>query len=804
MDNDCDMQVDEDCCSPGSMEGCYTGDPSTAGIGPCITGTRTCASDGMFGPCEGEVTPLPEVCDAIDNDCNGTADDAIADVTCGLGACTVTVLGCDQGMTVPCVPLTPAPVEACDGTDDNCDGTVDEGCTCVDGQTQSCYTGSPTTLGVGECKEGVQTCAGGMWSACMGDVTPANEVCDGKDNDCNGQTDENMGTETCGAGICQVTTDVCVFGVPQVCTPGQPQPEVCNGIDDNCNVIIDDGLGAITCGVGECYVNTPACIAGMPQMCTPGSPSAEICDSKDNDCDGSTDEGNPGGGMACMTGQQGVCAAGTITCVNGSLSCVANVMPSAEICDAKDNDCDGSTDEMNPGGSMACNTGQQGVCAAGTTNCQGGQIVCTQNTMPSTEICDGFDNDCDGAADEMNPGGGMTCSTGKLGVCGPGTTACMSGAIVCNQNVQSSPEVCDAKDNDCDGSTDEMNPGGGMACNTGQQGVCAQGTTACTNGAIVCNQNMMSSPETCDAKDNDCDGATDEGTGGQSCSTGQPGVCGPGTTTCTSGTLTCVPNVPPTNEICDSKDNNCNGQTDEGNPGGGQACMTGQLGVCGAGTTSCVMGVLVCNQTTPSSTEICDAKDNNCNGSTDEMNPSVCGTQYPSAQYVTTWACTGGGCQIVTCTSGHANMNGAVSDGCECTTDAWANTCAAAGTLSVAIGATVPMTGIIETASGSDWITFNFTDKPVGQNFHPKVELTNSAGGVYAMDVMTTCSAVATCEAGTGAQTVTWEQNYNEYVAGPSCCSDATPHATSVKVRVYRKNGDMPSCVSYTVTATNP
>ena len=48
-----------------------------------------------------------------------------------------------------------------------------------------------------------------------------------------------------------------------------------------------------------------------------------------------------------------------------------------------------------------------------------------------------------------------------------------------------------------------------------------------------------------------------------------------------------------------------------------------------------------------------------------------------------------------------------------------------------------------------------------------------------------------------------WEQNYNKYVPGPGCCSDNTPRQSSVKVRVYLKAGQTPSCIDYTVTATN-
>jgi hypothetical protein len=166
-------------------------------------------------------------------------------------------------------------------------------------------------------------------------------------------------------------------------------------------------------------------------------------------------------------------------------------------------------DNGNPGGGANCNTGLQGICAAGTTACSAGAIACNQNNQPTAETCDGIDNDCNGVVDNGNPGGGSSCNTGKSGVCTAGTTACASGVIACNQNVQPSAEVCDGLDNDCNGVIDNGNPGGGAGCNTGKLGVCSAGTTACAGGAIACNQNKQPSGEICNALDDNCDGLVD-------------------------------------------------------------------------------------------------------------------------------------------------------------------------------------------------------------------------------------------------------------------------------------------------------
>ena len=92
----------------------------------------------------------------------------------------------------------------------------------------------------------------------------------------------------------------------------------------------------------------------------------------DDNCDGHVDENFPDLGTACTVGVGECQASGVKICSNDQMStgtvCSATPgNPTAEVCDGLDNNCDGVVDDHDPGGNLSCNTGNQGICSAGTT-----------------------------------------------------------------------------------------------------------------------------------------------------------------------------------------------------------------------------------------------------------------------------------------------------------------------------------------------------------------------------------------------------------------------------------------------------
>jgi hypothetical protein len=485
--------LDDDC--NGSIDDNVTQVCSTV----CGAGTRTCAA-GMFGACVGR-TPTSEVCNGVDDDCNGASDEGLGNISCGTGACQRTVAACIAGAPQTCSPGAPA-AETCNNVDDNCNGSIDEGV------TRGCTT---------TCGSGTQTCNAGAFGTCVARA-PTAETCNGIDDDCNGMVDDGLGSTTCGTGSCQRTVQNCQMGTTRTCVAGAPGTETCNGADDNCNGAVDEGVTQ-NCS-NACGAGTQTCVSGSFGACVGRTPVAERCNGVDDDCNGMVDDGL--GSTTCGTG---ACVNTVQNCVGGVAQTCTPLATRTETCNNIDDDCDGLVDES----PIAGFGGRCGTCGQGTLVCQSGASVCNGDVAPATEICNGRDDDCDGMTDELplpGVGSGTVCGS-NTGACRYGSFACTGGVVVCTGGVTASAEVCDGRDNNCDGLIDNgVTPPIGFRCNTrGTEttGVCAMDTVTC-NGAtstFVCNYpstyRNLAAEAYCDGLDNNCDGSVDEG-----CLTAQP------------------------------------------------------------------------------------------------------------------------------------------------------------------------------------------------------------------------------------------------------------------------------------------
>ena len=468
------------------------------------------------------------------------------------------------------------------------DGSLPDACD--EGAVEACFV-------EGECR-GERVCTNGAFGEC---TAPA-EVCDGRDNDCDGEADEGY------AGLgdaCQAGEGACVDRGRIVCT------------EDGTDVVCD---------------------------ATPGDGTTDVCDAIDNDCDGTVDE-EATLGEACDTGRLGVCAAGIIGCTDGDTRCAPSTDASDEICDGLDNDCDGRVDEDGLGGLLAepCYEGPEGtdgvgICASGVRLCVDGAFdACTGAVTPLEEICDGLDNDCDGTVDTDDcacvPGEARACYSGPegtegIGACAPGRQVCGADGTfgACRGEVTPTAEACDGIDNDCDGAVDDV-PGAGQPCTDGIGACAVDGSRVCDleSGRLVCDA-VAGAPadEVCDGVDNDCDGVVDDVEGvGELCTIGEGACFDRGAQRCIDGALACdAVEGEPSAETCNQIDDDCNGEVDDV-PGLDEHCEIG-TGICrSTALTKCdyETGAVFCPATEqdPEPADYCGNRvDDDCDGEVDE------------------------------------------------------------------------------------------------------------------------------------------------------------------------------------------
>ncbi len=269
-------------------------------LGTCF-GLETCTGPNGWEGCTAPQA-TSETCNGKDDDCNGLQDDGLA-----LGKCTLDnahgscpgFQKCDGLLGLTCTGKAPA-ADVCNGLDDDCDGTTDQGApdpdkdglaNCVDPDDDG--DGAPDGL----------DCAPDDAATGPGKV----ELCDGVDNDCDSQTDEAFPNTDGDAQADCVDSDDDGDGVADG-ADCQPQDkdvysgakELCNGKDDNCNDITDESFGDLDAdGAADC-VDPDVDGDGDPNGtdCAPENKAIahgqkELCDGLDNDCQGGVDTGFP-------------------------------------------------------------------------------------------------------------------------------------------------------------------------------------------------------------------------------------------------------------------------------------------------------------------------------------------------------------------------------------------------------------------------------------------------------------------------------------------------------------------------------
>jgi hypothetical protein len=299
-----------------------------------------------------------------------------------------------------------------------------------------------------------------------------------------------------------------------LCRPGTAsEPGVCGCSSRSVSLELSTGCAVVN-AIGTCE-GERSCGASGLTACDARVPSPEVCNDFDDDCDGSDDEDFPTKGAACDGDDDDSCADGTIVCApGGGLACTDDAFSRVELCNGLDDDCDLSVDEDFAQKNFPCDGDDTDTCADGLWICSadGLGLVCTDDESVREEVCNGVDDDCDGETDEDFPLKGQPCdSPVDSDLCLGGVYACDAGGLACTDDDVSIVELCNGLDDDCDGATDEASdlvP----PLNGNQLGSCA-GTVQLCQGAGGWRDNYSGVPlfgqnETPDASylDENCDG----------------------------------------------------------------------------------------------------------------------------------------------------------------------------------------------------------------------------------------------------------------------------------------------------------
>jgi hypothetical protein len=477
--------------------------------------------------------------------------------------------------------INPDADEVCDSVDNNCDGDVDEGVTStfyadgdgdgfgdIDSSTDACAAPSGYTADDTDCDD------------TRLDINPdADEVCDEADNNCDGEIDEDTATD---ATTWYADVDSDGYGDDKdaivSCTapkgyieqggdcddsdgaynPGAEESDCADPNDYNCDGSVgyadDDGDGWAACE--ECDDSDKSI----------NPDGTEICDGADNDCDGDIDEDDAidagtwygdgdgdGYGDAATTTLACEAPSGYVANDTDCDDADADQFPGAdEYCNAEDDDCDGTVDEDDAidastwyadtdGDFFGDASSTTAAClkptgyVADDTDCDDSDVTVNPDAI---EECDTVDNDCDGTVDEDDAIDADTwyrdADSDGFGNLDNTTISCdqptgyLADSTDCNDANNSinpdADEECDSVDNDCDGDTDEDDA---IDADTWYRDADTDGYGDTSVTAVSCSSpsgyvgndddcddsDSSISPaatEVCDEIDNDCDGDIDD------------------------------------------------------------------------------------------------------------------------------------------------------------------------------------------------------------------------------------------------------------------------------------------------------
>jgi len=694
-----------------------------------------------------------EYCNGADDDCDGTIDedeaadastwyrdgdrDGYGDMATTTAACTApsgyvaSLTDCDDTDS----DAHPGVLEYCDGHDNDCDGTVDES----DAIDASTWYADSDGDGYGDASSSSTACAAP--SGTVADATDcddadsatnpgASEYCDGHDDDCDGDVDEDSAAD---ATVWYIDYDSDGYGSTSFTQTACAQPsryvadaadcddasastypganEYCDGHDDDCDGDVDedsavdattwyidydsDGYGSTTFSQAAC--SQPSRYVADATDCDDASASTypgadEYCDGHDDDCDSDIDEADAvdvatwfadsdGDGYGDPLSTDAACDApsGFVADATDCDDTSAAVSPGdLELCNGVDDDCDGSIDEddaidtdtwyadtdADGYGDAASSTE---ACAAPSgyvsdaTDCDDGAASAHPH---APEWCDGADNDCDGTVDEDDAvdagtwyadddGDGYGDAGGASAACAVPTGAVADDSDCDDADPSSYPgadEYCDGADNDCDGTTDEAaavdastwyaDADGDGYGDAGASDVACTASSGYVTDATDCDDSDaaynpgVSEDDCTDPNDYNCDG-----------STGYADDDGDGYAACIECDDTDAAAYPGADEYCDGHDDDCDGVVDESDAldastwygdgdsdGYGDNATTQTACVAPSGyvadATDCDDGE---STTHPGAGEYCDGHDDDCDGDVDESDALDASTWYADA-----------------------------------------------------------------------------------------------------------------------------------------------------------------------------